>query len=102
MLYSLFSRSTRAAHQDPAQADYAVVADALQRLLARWPPDVTKRHFPAATKAHQALRVQLRHAAPVRLPAHLLSDVSHEIAEHVDAAVRQATVRCMRRCAAAA
>lgn len=92
---------TARAAADPAQADLAVLARALQQLLAKWPPQVTRRHFPAATKAHQALRIQFCLPGAVRLPPHLLSDLCHEIAEHVDASVRQAAVRCLRRTAAA-
>lgn len=102
MLHFLLSKPSQPARRDPAEADFALVADALQRLLTKWPSHVSKRHFPAASKAHQALRIQLRRAGPVRLPASLLSDLSHEIAEHVDFSVRQAAVRCMRRCAKAA
>lgn len=83
--------------RDPGQADLALLARALQQLLAKWPPQVTRRHFPAATKAHQALRIQACLPGAVRLPPYLLSDLCHEIAEHVDAPVRQAAVRCMRR-----
>lgn len=96
MLYFALSKPSR---HDPAQADFAFVADALQRLLRNWPEDVTNRFFPAASKAHRAMRIQLRLAGRVRLPASLLSDLSHEIAEHVAPSVRQAAVRCMRRCA---
>ena len=85
------------ATHDPAQADLALLARALQQLLAKWPPQVTRRHFPAVTKAHQAIRIQSCLPGAVRLPAYLLSDLCHEIAEHVDAPVRQAAVRCMRR-----
>lgn len=102
MPYIPLSRPSHPAHRDPAEADFVLVADALQGLLSKWPSHVTKRHFPAASKAHQALRVQLRLAGPVRLPAWLLSDLSHEIAEHVDFPARQAAVRCIRRCAQAA
>ena len=86
MLASLFCRR-RTPHlpiaepHDPAQADLALLARALQQLLSKWPPQVT----PGA----------------MRLPPHLLSDLCHEIAEHVDASVRQAAVRCLRRTAAA-
>lgn len=83
--------------RDPAEADLVLLARALEQLLAKWPPQVTRRHFPAATKAHHALRIQARLPGPVRLPPYLLSDLCHEIAEHVDAPVRQAAVRCMRR-----
>jgi len=88
-------------HADPAQADLALLARALHQLLAKWPPRVAQRHFPNATKAYQALRIQFCLAGPARLPPHLLSDLCHEIAEHVDASVRQAAVRCMRRHASA-
>lgn len=91
--------NVRRTEQDPAQADFALLTSALKRLLAQWPPRVTRRHFPVATRVYQALRIQACLLAPVRLPPHLLSDLCHEIAEHVDASVRGAAVRCMRRCA---
>lgn len=105
MLASLLHRRDasrlQAPHPDPAQADLALLARALQQLLAKWPPQVTRRHFPAATKAHQVLRIQFCLPGTVRLPPYLLSDLCHEIAEHVDAPVRQAAVRSLRRTAAA-
>lgn len=85
---------------DPLQADLTLLAAGLQRLLAKWPPDVTARHFPAARRACKALRIQARAQMDLGLPAQLLSDLCHEIAVHVEAPVRQAAVRCLRHQAA--
>jgi hypothetical protein len=86
---------------DAAQADFDLLAAGLQRLLAKWPPEVTARHFPAARRACKALQMQGRVQAELGLPAQLLSDLCHEIAVHVEPPVRQAAVRCLRRQAAA-
>lgn len=81
------------------QADLALLAAALQRLLAKWPPEVTARHFPLARRACKHLRRQARVGGELALPAELLSDLCHEIAVHVEAPVRQAALRCLRRAA---
>jgi hypothetical protein len=83
------------------QADFQLVASALQRLLTQWPADVTARHFPLATSACKALRRQARVGVELALPAELLSDLCHEIAVHVEAPVRQAALRCLRHAARA-
>lgn len=84
-----------ASTRDAVEADYALLANALQRLLAKWPPEVARRHFPVATLACSALTRRFR-LAPLRLPPQVLSDLCHEIAEYVDAPVREAAVRCLR------
>ena len=80
----------------PEQADLLLLARGLQRLMAQCRGATADRHFPAALKAHRALRVQQGLGLALRLPAELLSDLCHEIAEYVDAPVREAAVRCLR------
>lgn len=91
-------RDAHAAPQAPCpeQADLLLLARGLQRLMGRCRGSVAEREFPAALQAHRALRVQQGLGMPLRLPAELLSDLCHEIAEHVEAPVRQAAVRRLR------
>jgi hypothetical protein len=102
---SLLARSTATPHRHgdrgrpdpcPEQADLLLLARGLQRLMAQCRGAVADRHFPAALKAHRALRVQQGLGVALRLPAELLSDLCHEIAEYVEAPVREAAVRCLR------
>lgn len=76
-----------------------MLAHGLQRLLGRCATGTAERHFPSVVRAHRVLSVQLRLRLPVRLPAELLSDLCHEIAEYVEAPVRQAAVRSLHRLA---
>jgi hypothetical protein len=85
---------------DPDRQDLALLATALDGLLRRCPPRGVQRQFPSALKAHRALKVQFRLVARPWLPAQVLNDLSHEIAGHVDASVRAAALRCLRRRAA--
>jgi len=81
------------------RADLLLLANGLQRLLANCEAQAAERHFPGVLKAHRALRVQLRlHLSP-SLPAQVLSDLCHEIAEVAEPAVRQAALRCLHRAA---
>ncbi|HVE53562.1 MAG TPA: hypothetical protein VNB23_09290 [Ramlibacter sp.] len=81
--------------------DYLILAGALQDLFRKCPPIAAERQFTAAWSAHRALRVQLRQKVPLRLPAQVLNDLSHEVAPHVGAYVRQAALRRLRHeCAA--
>lgn len=54
------------------------------------------RRVSAAWSAHRALRVQLRGKGPLRLPAQVLNDLTHEVAAHVAANVRHAALRRLR------
>lgn len=101
MIESLLYFRRAAKQDDAAHADFALLKGALHQLMAKWPPHVRRRHFPVASKVQSTLRLQMRLPVPVRISPHLLSDLCHEIAEYVDASVRQAAVRCMRRCAVA-
>jgi len=81
------------------RSDYAILADGLQRLLAGCAEDMAERHLPAALQADRALRVQRRLLLSPGLPAQLLSDLCHEIAEVVRPPVRQAALRCLHEAA---
>jgi hypothetical protein len=82
------------------RADLLVIADGLQRLLANCAEEVAQRHLPAVLQAHRALRVQLRLRLSPSLPAQLLSDLCHEVAEFAEAApALQAALRCLHRAA---
>ncbi|MGV3569237.1 MAG: hypothetical protein ACO1PB_01465 [Ramlibacter sp.] len=85
------------AREDAATADYRVLFEGLAELLGRCSPRGAERHFPAALKGFKGLRQQWKHRCRPELPAQVLSDLCHEIAEHADHATREAAVRCLRR-----
>lgn len=89
-----------AATSDPQQADMFILANGLERLLGQCAPGTAERHFPTVLKAQRALRVQRRLQLALHLPAQMLSDLCHEIAQVVAAPVRHAAVRALRRHAA--
>lgn len=82
---------------DQQLRDYALVAGGLALLLSRCSPRAARQHFKAASDAYRSLSRQARCAKPVALPAQLLSDVSHEVAQYADAATRDALRRCLQR-----
>jgi hypothetical protein len=84
---------------DSERTDYAILTDGLQHLLEGCAEDVAERHFPAVLQAHRALRVQRRLLLAPSLPAQLLSDLCHEIAEVVEVPVRRAALRCLHHAA---
>jgi hypothetical protein len=85
---------------DPQRRDYLLVARSLAQLLARCTPRGASREFGAALRAYRAIRGQLRAGRKLQLPAHLLSDMSHEIALYAERAALDAALRCLRRAAA--
>jgi hypothetical protein len=83
--------------EDAATADYRVLATGLGELLGRCTPKGAERHFPAALMGFKGLRQQWKHGCRPELPAQVLSDLCHEIAQYADHATREAAGRCLRR-----
>lgn len=81
---------------DPEHRDYLLLALGLARLLARCTPTDAERHFKTSLRAYRALRIQV-HQGVARLPAEILSDLSHEIATYTDRATLGAALRCLQR-----
>lgn len=77
--------------------DFALLYAAIDAVMRRCPPRIASRQFPAAAKAHAALRVQFARPGMPKLPAQVICDLSHEIAQYVEFPVRQAVLRCMRK-----
>jgi uncharacterized protein YjiS (DUF1127 family) len=95
---SEFSRLPPAADVgDLERRDYLLVAHGLALLLAQCTPRGARRQFPAALQAYRDLRMQIRRRRPLHLPAHLLSDLGHEIASYADRATLVAALNCLRR-----
>lgn len=82
--------------------DQLVLLGGLCLLLSRCPPKVARRRFPTARAVQRLLGEAARRGRPARLAAEQLSDLAHEIAEHVDPHTRSAVLRCMSVAAAAA
>lgn len=96
MLHRKPAASQMAAHD--GLNDFRVLAAGLEKLLTRYTKRTVARDFQAATKASKALRVQLTLRRPtVTLPAGLLNDLGHEIAQFADDATRAAARRCLQR-----
>ena len=77
--------------------DYGLISGGLALLLSRCSDRAMKHQFNAAAQAYKSLRRQIRRREPVGLSPHLLSDVSHEVAQFADVATREAIGRCIRR-----
>lgn len=78
--------------------DYRVLATGLAAVLARCPADLVQRHFPVSAEALGLLRRQFRTALrEVALPAAMLNDLAHEIAQCADEETRAAARRCLQR-----
>lgn len=78
--------------------DYRLLADNLSSLLSRCTKRALQREFKVTSKAYKALRVQLAlRANTVALPAGMLNDLAHEIAQYADAATHAAALRCLRK-----
>lgn len=87
---------------DNARRDYGLLASGLAAVLARCPADLVQRHFQASSEALRLLRRQFRSVLrEVSLPAALLNDLAHEIAQCADAETRAAARRCLQRAVAA-
>lgn len=103
----MYSRLAAMVHPRPAASqvaaqdglnDFRVLAAGLERLLTRYTKRTVARDFQASTKASKALGVQLTLRSPtVTLPAGLLNDVGHEIAQFADETTRAAARRCLQR-----
>lgn len=90
----------RTSHE--TERDWRVLATGLAAVLARCPADLVQRHFPASAEALGLLRRQFRSALrEVSLPAALLNDLAHEIAQCADAETRAAARRCFDRAVSA-
>lgn len=87
---------------DAARNDYVLLARALAQVLERCTPRGAERHFAASLKAWRALKVQLCRPGDPSLPAEVINELCHEIAEYVDRSVREAALRCLHRRAAQA
>lgn len=103
-MYSLFAAKLRrkpAASQVAAQDglnDFRLLAAGLEQLLTGNTRRTLARHFQASTTASRALNVQLTlRSRTVTLPAGLLNDLGHEIAQFADEATRAAARRCLQR-----
>lgn len=83
--------------EDEAWTDYCLLAHGLADLLARCSPRGAKRHFPSALLGFRGLKQQMKQGGRIALPAQLLSDLCHEIAQYTDHATLEAAVRCLRR-----
>lgn len=79
---------------DEGQRDDFLIAGGLALVLSRCPADVAPRRFRAAIQVYEALRRGGRRRR-VLTPG-LISDASHEVAEFVDQATRDALRRRMR------
>lgn len=79
---------------DAAQRDDFLIAGGLALVLSRCPGDVAPRRFRAAIRVYEALRRGGRRRRS--LTPELISDASHEVAEFVDQATRDALRRRMR------
>ena len=79
---------------DEAQRDDFLIAGGLALVLSRCPRHAAARRFRAAMLVYQALKRGGRRRAA--LTPQLLSDASHEVAEFVDQATRDALRRRMR------
>ena len=84
------------------QLDSALIAGGLALVLSRCSPRAAERDFSATLQAYRGLRERARRGRSVNLSPQLLSDVCHEVAEHADAATRQALLRSLRRSSATA
>lgn len=87
---------------DETLRDYGVLAAGLAAVLSRCPANLVKLHFQASAAALHLLRRQFRSALrKVQLPAAMLNDLAHEIAQCADAETRAAALRCLQRAVAA-
>lgn len=76
--------------------DYHVLAGGLASLLSRCTERSRMREFRATAKAYSALRIQLNlRASTITLPAGVLNDLAHEIAQYADLTTRAAARRCL-------
>jgi hypothetical protein len=83
---------------DETARDYRVLAIGLAAVLARCPADLVQRHFPVSAAALGLLRRQFRTALrEASLPAGMLNDLAHEIAQCADEETRAAARRCLDR-----
>ena len=86
-----------ASEDDAERRDHGLLAGGLALLLSRCSRKVAERDYPAALAAYRLLKRQLQRGDATRVPAQLLSELSHEIAQVADQATRQAALRCLRR-----
>lgn len=85
------------AGDDEVHLDYRLLAGGLALLLSRCSERGVRRDFAASLQAYRSLKRQLKSSAPVTLPAPLLMDLSHEIAQLADSTTRRAASRCLAR-----
>jgi hypothetical protein len=101
MLFALFVSPPRAprapVEDDDSLHDYGLLARNLSNLLARCSETGRRRQFPQAQAVHRRIQLALGTGLSVHVPAMLLSDALHEIAQFVDADTRAAARRCMLR-----
>lgn len=97
LLASRFVARGAAADDSPERHDYRLLAGGLRRVLSRCTPRGIERQFPASGQALELLRRQLHCGGDATVPAHLLIELAHEIAQYADAATRAAARRCLQR-----
>lgn len=80
--------------RDAQARDQLLLLGGLALLLSRCPPALARSRFPHALAVHGQLAA-VRGARAAALDARQLSELAHEIAEHVDAHTRAAALRCL-------